>query len=299
MEKRPFVASGPLISPLGYGAGHVGGLDLSEDFVGELLNKVVDAGINLIDTARGYGLSEERIGRHLSWRRKDFVISTKVGYGIPGAEDWSYDAVRRGVETALKLMRTDRIDIVHLHSCSLETLKKGDVIRALHRCREEGLIGLTAYSGENEELRWALASRAFDSLQLSVNIADQRCIREILPDALTSGAGIIAKRPLANAPWRFEHRPEGDYCETYWVRLKAMNLGGELSTLAESLDWGDLALRFAAFTPGVGSCIVGSIKWPHILSNIEAVKRGPLPSDLYDKIRRAFDRNDENWIGQI
>ena len=59
-------------------------------------------GVNLIDTARGYGLSEERIGRHLAHRRQDFLLSTKVGYGVEGLPDWTYDCIVGGVERALR-----------------------------------------------------------------------------------------------------------------------------------------------------------------------------------------------------
>ena len=60
----------------------VGSDALSEADAGRLLNAALDAGISLIDTARSYGLAEERIGRHLANRRDEYVLSTKVGYGV-------------------------------------------------------------------------------------------------------------------------------------------------------------------------------------------------------------------------
>jgi aryl-alcohol dehydrogenase-like predicted oxidoreductase len=72
---------------------HLNDARVSESEAGRLLNQVLDAGVNLIDTARGYGLSEERIGRHLAHRRPEFLLSTKVGYGIPGVADWTYDCI--------------------------------------------------------------------------------------------------------------------------------------------------------------------------------------------------------------
>ena len=77
--RRPFGDTGLTVPVLGFGAGGIGDPALSERDAETLLNSVLDLGVGLIDTARSYGLSEERIGRHLARRRGDFVLSTKVG----------------------------------------------------------------------------------------------------------------------------------------------------------------------------------------------------------------------------
>jgi aryl-alcohol dehydrogenase-like predicted oxidoreductase len=76
MDHRPFGRTGLTFPCLGFGAGHVGDPALAEAEVGRLLHGVLDLGVTLIDTARSYGLSEERIGRHLAGRRNEFVLST-------------------------------------------------------------------------------------------------------------------------------------------------------------------------------------------------------------------------------
>ena len=78
-------------------------------------------------------------------------------------------------------MQTDYLDIVHLHSCELNILKLGEVIEALEKAKEQGKVKCIAYSGENEELNFAVNSNRFDGIQTSVNICDQRNIDEILP----------------------------------------------------------------------------------------------------------------------
>ena len=150
--KRDFGKTGLQVTALGFGAGHVGGHDLDEHQAGTLLNAVLDLGVNLIDTARGYGLSEERIGRHLAHRRDDFVLSTKGGYGVDGVPDWTGEVVRQGIEQALRTMRTDRVDIFHLHSCPLETLQREDILTALEDAKRQGQVRAVAYSGENAAL---------------------------------------------------------------------------------------------------------------------------------------------------
>ena len=135
MQTRAYGNSGRQVSILGLGAGQVGDASLDEAQAGELLNAALDLGVSLIDTARGYGLSEERIGRHIAHRRHEYLLSTKVGYGIPGHEDWTAGVIEAGVDRALELLRTDHIDIVHLHSCELPTLQAGEVVEALLRVR--------------------------------------------------------------------------------------------------------------------------------------------------------------------
>jgi aryl-alcohol dehydrogenase-like predicted oxidoreductase len=201
-----------------------------------LLNQVLDLGITLIDTARGYGLSEERIGRHIAHRRGEYVLSTKVGYDIDGVPDWTYDCILAGVERALRLMRTDHLDIAHLHSCPQDTLERGEVIDALDRCVSDGKVRFAAYSGDNEPLDWALVSGRFRGLMCSVNLFDQRAIDRVVAPAGKRGIGVIAKRPIGNAPWLHANQPTGRYCEQYWLRMKAMGL-------SFGADWADTALR--------------------------------------------------------
>jgi aryl-alcohol dehydrogenase-like predicted oxidoreductase len=220
---RTFGKSDLSLSTLGFGAGHIGGLNLTEGEVSRFLNSIVDLGVNIFDTARAYGLSEERIGKHLSYRRNEVIISTKVGYGINGVEDWTYHSVRLGIDEALVKLKTDYIDIVHLHSCSLEDLKRGEVIDALEHAVQSGKIKVAAYSGENEQLEFAASSGRFGSLQFSINPFDQRSIDKILSLAKARNMGVIAKRPIANVPWRFTQQPYGDYCEEYWRRMNKMN----------------------------------------------------------------------------
>ena len=268
---------------------------LDEDFVGSLLNQVVDLGINFLDTARGYGKSEERIGRHLSWRRKDYILSTKVGYLVEGYDDWTYDGIRAGIEQALNRMRTDHIDVVFLHSCDLWHLEKGEVVKALVQCRDEGLIGATGYSGENESLRFALNSGAFDVVQCSVNFTDHKSLKELLPP-YTGKIGVVAKRPLANAPWRHIAEPHGEYCHPYWLRMKAMGLD---RLKPAELEWNEFALRFTLGVPQVSTAIVGSLNIENIQANWAAAQKGPLNTGLYNAVRTAFDEKGAQWSGEI
>ena len=278
---------------LGFGAMHLNDERVSEDEAGRLLNAVLDLGVNLIDTARGYGLSEERIGRHIAHRRSDYVLSTKVGYGIPGVPDWTYDCIMAGVDAALQRMRCDVIDIVHLHSCPLHVLEQGDVIRGLEDCQRAGKLRVVAYSGDNAELDWSIASGRFGSVQTSISMCDQQSIPDRLPLMQRKGMGVIAKRPIAGAVWNQSTRPEGHAEGIYWDRWQSMGID------PQGLDWTELALRFSSHLPGVASCIVGTGKLAHFKHNLELVERGPLEPALSRVVLDAFERKGQQWAGVI
>lgn len=302
MTFRRFGKTGLRVSALGFGAMQLGEPGVADAAAGRMLNRVLDAGVNLIDTARGYKLSEERIGRHIAHRRDEYVLSSKCGYRVEGTRDWTAACVTRGVERALRLMRTDRIDIMHLHSCPIDTLRRGErtgeVVDALLRAVQAGKVRVAAYSGENEARAFAIASRRFGSIQTSVNVCDQRVLDEDLGAARRLGLGVIAKRPLANAFWRYATRPRGEYCETYWERARVMGLS-EVKAAAGRLGWDELALRFSAFTPGVHTVITGTADWKHFRRNLAIVGKGPLPRGVYRAIRAAFSANEREWAGQV
>lgn len=292
MEKRALGKTGINVTSLGFGAGQIGDLGLPDETVNHLLNLALDSGINLIDTARGYYASEDRIGRFISRRREEFVLSTKVGYGIEGYQDWTYDGVLAGIDYALQLMKTDYLDIVFLHSCPQETLQQGAVIEALEEAKKAGKIRATGYSGENDDFDYALATSRFDVLMASYNICDQNIANRSFQLMERQGTGFIAKRPVANAPWRFDQRPVGHYAETYWERWQAMKIDS-------ALPLQEIALRFAIGEKGVHSCIVGTTNPEHLLDNLAIAAKGPLPGDLQQHIRDAFLQADQDWPGQV
>jgi aryl-alcohol dehydrogenase-like predicted oxidoreductase len=125
-----------------------------------------------------------------------------------------------------------------------------------------------------------------------VNVFDQRAIDRVVIPAGKRGIGLIAKRPIGNAPWLHANQPAGQYCEQYWLRMKAMGLDF-------GADWADIALRFTAYAEGVTSCIVGGKNIGHIRSNIASIARGPLTPDIVSKMRVAFKQRDDNWGGQV
>ncbi len=297
--KRPLGNSGLEVSIIGLGAGQLGG-DLHEAEAAALLHGALDAGVNLIDTAPSYGCSEARIGRILRARRGEFILSTKGGYGAPGAMDWTAAAITYGIDAALLRLASEQIDIFLLHSCPLETLRRDDLLRALEDARLKGKIRVAGYSGENEALQFAIESGHFGCVMTSCNLCDQRGLRRLIPDAAQRGLGVLGKRPLANMAWQFRQCPEGQYAETYWRRLAQMGIRSRFTQEADSDSAiHGLALRFSAFAPGVSSVLVGTKSLAHLLHNLDLLAEGPLDPSTLLQLQSAFFAAGADWDGQI
>jgi len=294
VQRRNFGRTGLEVPVLGFGAMQVGDPALPEREAEQLLNAALDLGLTLIDTARAYGLSEERIGRCLARRRDEFVLSTKVGYGVAGRTDWTYDCVVAGVDAARDRLRCDVIDIVHLHSCGLELLEAGEVTRALGDCATAGKLRVAAYSGDAVPLRHAVTRGDVGGVQASVSLCDQQAL-PLLAEAQARGLGTIAKRPLAGQPWRAAGPPSDPVHGEYWRRFALLR--AELGLGPD--DWEALALRFSAYAPGVDCVIVGGTNPRHLERNAAAVAAGPLEPAQQEAIRAAYARVGTGWQGLV
>jgi aryl-alcohol dehydrogenase-like predicted oxidoreductase len=288
---RPYGNSGISVSALGLGAMQLGHPEVDEKQAEAVLFSALDSGINLIDTAPGYHLSEQRIGKLISPRRHEFVLSTKLGYAVPGVPDWTGECITQGIEQALRTMHCDHLDIAHLHSCPRATLEQSDVVDALERAKHAGKVRAIAYSGDADALNYTISMNRFDGFMASLNLFDQRIIDEALPNI--AGKGLLVKRPTANHPWRFETVPTGDYCEVYWHRWKAMNPDNH------NISWGEFALRFALSFDAVSSAVIGTSSVKHLQESIAWANNGKLSSEWIDELRNGFRYHDKHWVGQI
>jgi aryl-alcohol dehydrogenase-like predicted oxidoreductase len=254
--------------------------------------------LNVIDTGECYEGSEELIGKTVADRRADYYLFTKCGHprGI-GSEDWSAASLLESIERSLRRLRTDRLDLIQLHSCSEAVLRKGEAISALQTARTKGYARYIGYSGDNQAARYAVESGAFDTLQTSINIADQEAIDLVLPIAREKGIGVIAKRPIANAAWKESHKPISGYHHAYWERLKKLRYDFIHDLPVE--DSVDHALRFTLSVPGVQTAIVGTTKPERWQENAKLVEKGPLSDAEYAAIRDRWEEiAPAGWIGQ-
>jgi predicted aldo/keto reductase-like oxidoreductase len=173
---RPFGKTGMQVSSLGFGSGSRFLMYQEEDKALEALSKAIDLGITYIDTAHAYGngKSEERIGRLMPDRRKQVTLATK----IPGRKA---DDARRQIELSLKRLKTDQLDVLHIHDlkspADLAAIEASDgVLKVLYEARDQKIarfIGITCHASP-ETLALALERHDFDATQMALNAAFAR-----------------------------------------------------------------------------------------------------------------------------
>jgi predicted aldo/keto reductase-like oxidoreductase len=156
---------------IGFGSGSRFLMYEEEDKALEAVNRAIDLGICYLDTAHAYGegRSEERIGQLMTARRKEVVLATK----IPGR---TADEARRQIELSLHRLRTDHLDVLHIHALKdADDLKKieapGGVLEAMYQAREQKItraIGITCHA-DPAALRAALERHDFDCTQMALN----------------------------------------------------------------------------------------------------------------------------------
>jgi aryl-alcohol dehydrogenase-like predicted oxidoreductase len=298
MERRILGKTGLEVSALGLGTSEIGYEEVTPRAIDQLLGSALDAGLNLIDTAACYGDAEEAIGRAIGARRRDYLIMTKCGHASGlDYRDWTPELVEASVKRSLKRLRTDYLDIVQLHGPPDSVLRRGELTAALKRVRERGLTRYIGYSGDGESALAAAESGDFDTLQISINIADQEAIDGAVAAATKYQMGVIAKRPIANAVWIKPHDGMLDsYFRPYRERLKRLDYDFLKTAKEDSVA---TALRFTLSVPGVHSAIVGTTRPGRWQQNARAVAAGPLSPTDYAAIRERWRTVAQpSWVGQ-
>ncbi len=302
MEKRLLGKTGLQVTPLGFGTAELGFLDIAQSTCDQILNGVLDTGITLIDTAECYHAAEQKVGAAISHRRGEYVLVTKCGHSCEEGEppEWSPAGITHSAERSLQRLKTDHVDVLLLHSCPSSDLKRDELISALFKIKERGLARFVGYSGDNEDLEYAIGMGVFDCIETSLSICDQINLDGTLTRAAAANLGVLIKRPLANSCWRDMTQYGsfyGDYSSPYTQRFKAMGLTTE--ALGFEGDWLELALRFTAYQPGVHAALTGGKNLDHIRGNVVLVEKGALPAGVIEGLRKAWKgHNDGSWKGE-
>ena len=307
MEMTTLGKTGMEVSRLGAGLVEIGKQLTLNDVAqaGQVLNSALDAGINFLDTAECYGVSEELIGLTIAHRRSEFILATKAGHvaggysGVP----WTVQTVRDSIDRSLVRMKTDYVDLVQLHAFDLSGPPAEEVIQAVIEAKEAGKTRFVGYSQENEDALWAVKSGLFDTLQTAFSLADQRARYELFRLAEAKGVGIIVKRPIANAVWGKALAPGGDEPSYYsddgvynQLLERARAIAGIGPIPAAPDDPIEMALGFVLAQPEVGTAIVGTRDPAHMLANIRIVEeRLPLPEEAVKELRRRYDQVGKDW----
>ena len=303
MESSILGNTGLRISRLGVGLFEISALASEEQKqAGRLLNAALDAGINFLDTAECYGVSEELIGRYVAHRRGEFILATKAGHVSGGysGEPWTAQTVADSIDRSLVRMKTEYVDLVQLHAYDAPHPPPDEVVQAVMDAKEAGKTRFVGYSQENEEAEWAIGSGLFDTLQTAFSLADQWARYGLFEAARSKGVGIIGKRPIANAVWgkALQGGNTGDVGgpapQELFARSRAILGLGPIPGIPD--DPIEVALGFVLSHSEVDTAIVGTRNPQHMLDNIEIVeKRLPISQGVVDELHRRYDELGSDW----
>jgi aryl-alcohol dehydrogenase-like predicted oxidoreductase len=273
----------------------------------DLLRRGLDAGINFIDTAEGYG-TEAIVGQAIAGRPRDSVIiSTKKS---TGKNPITPDELRAGLEASLKRLGTDYIDIYHLHGVWPEnyTYCAQELVPVLLDLKQQGKIRFTGITEgwnndiQHDMLQQALQDDVWDVMMVGFNILNQTARESVLLPALRQDVGILIMFAVRLALSRAErlrevmqvlieqgqiNPAEFDADDPFGFALEA---GG-----ADSLA--DLAYRFCRDEPGVHVVLSGTGNPAHLQANIDSFAQAPLPDAIVQRLKHIF-RNANSATGQ-
>lgn len=288
MIRNTLGRTGLEVTQLGYGSMGLRGPRtwgvrvVGEEAAERFLNSVLDAGINFIDTAPDYGISEERIGRYIGSRRDEFTLATKCGCVYTQREDhleldhvWTKDVIRRNLDTSLERLRTDYIDLLQFHGGEADTLQRAGLIELLTDFRDQGLIRFIGVSSSLPKLPAMIDLGVFDTFQIPYScLAPQH--HDWITKAAETGAGIIIRGGIAQGG------PDAE------IQRPALNDVWTAAALEEVLPEGmsraELILRHTISHPHCHTTIVGTCNPAHLEENLAAIGKGPLPRDLYAQV---------------
>jgi aryl-alcohol dehydrogenase-like predicted oxidoreductase len=254
-----------------------------------LLRAAVDRGITLIDTAPAYGESERLVGLAVGGDSR-VIIATKVAGADPRVDPGGHtgpllhQTVVASLESSLKTLRRDVLDIVQIHNATAAAIAEGSVTDALLDAQRRGLvraIGVSVY-GEDAALA-VIRSGHFAVLQVAFSALDQRMARVVLPAAETAGVGVIVRSAFLKGALT----PKAQ-----WLPASLAPLREAASRACDALAGGvwdrlpESAMRFCLSSPRVASVLTGARTIAELEAAVAAEAAGPLdPSVLADAAR--------------
>lgn len=308
------------MSEIGFGAWGIGaagsgwvGADERESL--RALRRAVDLGMNLIDTARGYGDSERIVGEVVRSHTGDpLYVATKVPprnrrwpapWGIDPMEAFPGEHIRSSLETSLRASGLEAFDILQFHVWSDDWVGRGDWLETVTDLKREGKIrffGVSMNDYQPENVLALMATGALDTIQVIYNIFHQEPQRRLLPACAKHDTGVIVRVALDEGGLTGRIRagasfPEGDFrnrffrgdrCAQVEQRVDALvaDLGIDAERLAET------ALRFVLAAPEVSTVIPGMRTVTNVERNAAVSDGHALPQEQLAKLaHHGWERN--------
>ena len=315
MKYRKLGKTGLEVSEIGFGTWGIGGTHKgaiaygpTDDKVSiSALHRAYDVGITFYDTADlyGYGHSEELLGSAFETVRDKVIIASKVGFlGFEGNQDFSASHIRKSIESSLKRLQSDYIDLYQLHSPPLELLaNQEEILFILQSLVEEGKvrsIGIAVRSPE-EGLQ-AIENFDFQTIQVNFNFTDQRALDiGLFQRCSEKGVGIIVRTPLCFGFLTGHYSVKNSYDTKdhrgNWSKEQVERWANAYKLFSTGLKEqghqtnAQIALRFCLSYPNVSTIIPGMLTDEHVQENSASSQLGPLPAKDLQRIHQIYQEN--------
>ncbi|MCY4466041.1 MAG: aldo/keto reductase [Chloroflexi bacterium] len=302
METRILGRTGLRVSVMGIGAGGPSRLGKRDDNLTQqesvdLLLRALDGGVNFIDTAEAYG-TEEIVGAAIAQRdRSQLVISSKKRLGKEAIRP---NQLRDGLHESLRRLRTDCIDVYHLHGLRMQEYDYylNEIVPAMHDLQREGkirYIGVTEHWNadlQHTMLQRALADGVWDVIMVGFNLLNQNAREIVLQPAIESNIGVLimfAIRLALSKPARLRETLQ-QLVESGELDASDFDLDNPLVFLMENgaATIPDAAYRFCRDEPGTHVILSGTGNPRHLAANLETFARGPLSAEDTARLQRIF-----------
>ncbi len=298
--------TGLRVSVLGLGGGGHSRLGqrtgATEDESAAIVRRALALGVTFVDTAEAYG-TEAIIGGALSAaRREDVVLSTKKSLRVDGRLITAAE-LSSGLDTSLTRLRTDYVDIYHLHGVRADQYNHAvtELVPAMYKLREAGKIrflGITeAFAADpgHQMLSRAVRDDCWDVMMVGFNMLNQSARERVLAETRRRGTGVLCMFAVRDALSRPDKLREtiGELLGHGLIDRDAVdadNPFGFVRSAAESLP--DAAYRFCRAEPGIHVVLSGTGSVEHLEANVASILRPPLPDNVRARLVELFARVD-------
>ena len=307
IPKRKLGRTGLNVTALGFGAlelrGMVAGVgrELKPGQPERILNAVLDAGINYIDVAVDYGEAEEHIGMCIANRRREFFLASKCGcppdvsqfiptertrYGVPlpRLHDYSRENIIQTCDQSLRRMKTDYLDVLQLHfSPAKKLLDQEKAVHTMESLKRDGKVRFLGCSSILPNINDHINMGVFDVLQVPYS-ALQPDHEDAIAIAAKAGIGIVIRGGVAKGS-----PDNGQGSADIWdLWYKA-----ELDELLDGESPTEFMLRFTITNRNIHTTVVGTLDPEHLLENVAAVLKGPLPASQYNEAKSRLAKAEQ------
>lgn len=298
MNYRTLGRTGIKVSEVGLGGLFVSSHGATKDQARLAVHRALELGVTYVDTAPGYMDSEEVLGAALEGVPQSYILSTKLGGRPQPFEPQNKKHLRHSVETSLKLLKRETIDILMIHEpdrpgqydwfTDWETFH-GPVCDFLDELKTKGLIQFTGIGGTTAyTLPHIIATGKYDVVLTAFNysLLWQEARHAVLPEAIKQGMGIIIGSPLQQGALSQRYDNEVNH-GARWLSPARREQYKRLYALLDDLDipLPELAMRWVLTNPNISTVLSGVRSEAEIEQNIRSVAAGPLPQDILDRIQ--------------